>query len=129
MNKTEKCPCGSEISFQQCCAKYLNDDAKPETAEQLMRSRYCAYVKHDEAYLLNSWHDQTQPETIDFNPTTQWIRLRIVNSDRGMINDNEGNVEFTAIYKQNGRAYRLHEVSRFIRDSSGNWSYIDGEVT
>jgi SEC-C motif-containing protein len=27
----------------------------------------------------------------------------------------------------NGRAHRLHEVSRFVREN-GKWFYVDGEV-
>ena len=34
-------------------------------------------------------------------------------------------VEFVARYKVNGRAQRLHEVSRFVRED-GRWFYLDG---
>jgi SEC-C motif-containing protein len=37
-------------------------------------------------------------------------------------------VEFVARYKVNGRAHRLHEVSRFVRED-GRWFYVDGEVS
>jgi len=36
-------------------------------------------------------------------------------------------VEFVARYKLNGRAFRLHEVSRFAR-VDGRWLYVDGEI-
>ena len=35
-------------------------------------------------------------------------------------------VEFVARSKINGRAQRLHEVSRFVRED-GHWYYVDGE--
>ena len=38
-------------------------------------------------------------------------------------------VEFVARYKVGGRAYRLHETSRFERDEQGFWRYVDGEVS
>ena len=34
-------------------------------------------------------------------------------------------VEFVARYKVKGRAHRLHEVSRFVREG-GRWFYLDG---
>jgi SEC-C motif-containing protein len=28
-----------------------------------------------------------------------------------------------------GRAHRLHELSRFVRDEDGRWRYVDGDVS
>ena len=36
-------------------------------------------------------------------------------------------VEFVARYKIAGRAYKLHETSRFVRED-GRWFYLDGEI-
>ena len=33
-----------------------------------MRSRYCAYVLQDGAYLQATWHVSTRPTAIDFDP-------------------------------------------------------------
>ena len=35
-------------------------------------------------------------------------------------------VEFVARYKIGGRAFRLHEISRFVREE-GIWFYVDGQ--
>ena len=127
MTKAEKCPCGSEKNFTECCGPYLNSEAKAETAEQLMRSRYSAYVKENESYLRSSWYPDTRPETIEFDPAIKWTRLRIKNTENGGVNDEQGTVEFIATYKTNGRAFQLHEISRFIQ-SNGNWVYLDGDT-
>ena len=126
MNNPENCPCGSEKSFSQCCEKYLKGNAKTETAEQLMRSRYCAYVKENESYLKHTWHEDTRPETIEFETSIKWTRLRIKNTEKGGVNDEQGTVEFIATYKNNGRAFQLHENSRFVRNE-GDWVYLDGD--
>ena len=118
------CPCGSQQTFSQCCGKYLNDKAKAETAEQLMRSRYCAYIEENESYLTNTWHPDTRPESIEFEPAIKWSRLRIKNTDKGGANDEQGTVEFIATYKNNGRAFQLHEISRFVRNN-GDWVYLN----
>ena len=36
-------------------------------------------------------------------------------------------VEFVARSKQGGRAQRLHEASRFVREQ-GRWYYVDGDL-
>lgn len=72
----------------------------------------------DVPYLLDSWHDSTRPETLELESGVQWIRLKIVASS-------EDRVEFIATYRMNGKAYKLQEVSRFIRDG-GSWYYLDG---
>ena len=36
-------------------------------------------------------------------------------------------VEFVARSKLAGRAHRLHEISRFVRED-GRWLYVDGDV-
>jgi SEC-C motif-containing protein len=35
-------------------------------------------------------------------------------------------VEFVAVYKINGKAHRLHEISRFVREGD-QWFYVDGQ--
>ncbi|EDK14660.1 hypothetical protein CGSHiR3021_09145 [Haemophilus influenzae 22.4-21] len=40
----ENCPCQSGHHYADCCGKFHLRQAFPETAEQLMRSRYTAYV-------------------------------------------------------------------------------------
>ncbi len=90
-----------------------------------MRSRYSAYVLADERYLLASWHSSTRPLSLNLNdePTTKWLGLRLIQTQQGQANDSEGIVEFIARYKISGKAYKLHEVSRFIKESE-KWYYI-----
>lgn len=92
-----------------------------------MRSRYSAYVKENESYLINTWHKNTQPNKINFEAHIKWSRLKIINTDQGSVEDEQGTVEFIATYKTNGRASRLHEISRFVRHH-GDWVYLDGEI-
>jgi SEC-C motif-containing protein len=117
------CPCGG-ADYAACCGRYHNGEPAPD-ALTLMRSRYSAYVLRLEAYLLASWHDSTRPSALDLaTDNTKWIGLEIrkykaESADRAT-------VEFVARYKIGGRAARLHEVSRFVREG-GKWFYLDGE--
>lgn len=91
-----------------------------------MRSRYSAYVYHLENYLRATWHPDTCPAEfhLDATPRPQWLGLEV--RAHRVIDAQHATVEFIARYKLNGRAYRLHEVSRFTR-MDGVWCYLDGE--
>lgn len=92
-----------------------------------MRSRYSAYAMEDEAYLLASWHPLTRPARLDLGrePRAKWLGLSI--KARENRDAEHASVEFVARYKIGGRAYRLHETSRFER-IDGRWFYLDGDV-
>ena len=89
-----------------------------------MRSRFSAFARGDEAYLLRSWHPSTRPSSLELDADLEWRRLQIVDTADGGADDAEGIVEFRARYA--GGA--LHERSRFTR-RAGRWLYLDGETT
>ena len=118
------CPCGSGRAYTRCCGTYHDGEDAP-TAEALMRSRYSAYVRRLEPYLLDTWHAGTRPPSLDLNQdgTTRWLGLEIRRHER--TGPDSAIVEFVARYKIAGRVFRLHEISRFIHEN-GRWYYIDG---
>lgn len=125
---SSSCPCGSGQSFTNCCGPFLSGAARPDTAEQLMRSRYSAYTRGDESYLLRTWHASTRPEALALaQAPVKWLGLRILGTEAGGRDDCAGWVEFEARYKPQGRAARLRERSRFLRED-GQWLYVDGIV-
>ncbi|HEB92016.1 MAG TPA: hypothetical protein ENI94_00780 [Gammaproteobacteria bacterium] len=129
MTRTKDCPCGSGQPFADCCAPYLCGAKIAATAEALMRSRYTAYVEHDDAYLIASWDQQTCPD--DLHPSASdgstWTGLKILRTEAGGENDNEGVVEFVASCDVRGTPAQLHEISQFRR-SDGRWLYVDGDT-
>jgi SEC-C motif-containing protein len=92
-----------------------------------MRSRYSAYVLGLEDYLLATWHPATRPAALelDATPRPQWMGLAV--KSHTPLDENHATVEFVARYKLNGRAFRLHETSRFERVDR-RWLYVDGEI-
>jgi SEC-C motif-containing protein len=92
-----------------------------------MRSRYAAFVLGNADYLRASWHPSTRPEELALETEVRWLGLDVRRCERGGAGDGEGTVEFVARYKVNGRAGRLHEVSRFLRED-GRWYYLDGVI-
>ena len=129
MIDTQPCPCGSGDSYGCCCASYLDTGARPITAEGLMRSRYSAHVLARVEYLLHTWHASTRPVSLGpaGDDPIKWLSLEIVATEAGGAQDDAGVVEFVARYKVRGRAERLHEVSRFIKQG-GLWFYLDGDI-
>lgn len=91
-----------------------------------MRSRYCAFVVRDEAYLLRSWHPDTRPPRVEFDPGTVWAGLEILATGDGSAFHAAGTVTFRARFTDGGRPGALHERSRFAR-VDGAWVYVDGD--
>jgi SEC-C motif domain protein len=116
------CPCGrldarkKPLTFSVCCGAYLDDFAgnPAPDAQSLMRSRYSAFVLGRSDYLLASWHASTRPPQLELDGAAKWLGLD-VRSQRVMDADH-AEVEFVARYREGGRAARLHERSRFVRE-------------
>jgi SEC-C motif-containing protein len=125
--KETPCPCGTNKKYADCCARYLDGAEIPPTAEALMRSRYTAYTLLREAYVLATWHASTRPQQLGLaeDVSSKWLGLEVKRHQQ--LDDAHAIVEFVARYKVAGRAHRLHEVSRFVRED-GRWFYVDGEV-
>jgi SEC-C motif-containing protein len=129
---TAPCPCGHStaarkpVSLAACCGRYLDDFATTPApdAETLMRSRYSAFVLGRRDYLLATWHASTRPSDLTLDPAAKWLGLK-VRSQR-LLDADHAEVEFVARYREGGRAVRLHERSRFVRES-GRWFYVDGD--
>ncbi len=130
------CPCRSEETvsqtYGQCCGQWHEGmQATPKrfapTPEALMRSRYSAYTLRLADYLLATWFSESSPGEIDL-PPTKWLGLEIKSAAES---GDAGIVEFIARYRDSmGKAGRLHETSRFIREGVGDaahWLYIDGQ--
>ena len=115
------CPCGTGQDYAACCGPLHEGVALAESAVRLMRSRYGAYVVHDTAYLLRTWHPRTRPHDLDAS-----TRPGVAGPDRardrrrtrrrlggrgGVRGPHAGGV--------------LRERSQFSR-RAGRWVYVDG---
>lgn len=117
-----ECPCGSGRTLENCCGRYIGGGAAAPDAEALMRSRYTAYVLRDEAYLLATWHSSTRPARLDLEAgAQQWIGLKVKSHQAQ--DEFHASVDFVARYRVNGRAHKLEEFSRFLKEG-GRWYYV-----
>lgn len=121
---TSPCPCGLDADYAECCGSLHSGQRQAATAERLMRSRYSAFVVHDAAYLLRTWHSSTRPPGLDFDPGMRWTGLDILATGDGTPFHHEGTVEFRAHFRAHGKSDAQHELSRFVRED-GKWVYLD----
>lgn len=145
MSKPQTCPCSPEQLYAECCAPFHRATAVPETAEQLMRSRYSAYAlagtQPELVHYLAQTHD---PKTFrqgdaEIKAMQAWAevvhftRLVVRDTFAGTAHDKVGKVTFEAHYERlddpelRGKPQVLAERSRFRR-YRGKWVYVDGEI-
>ena len=120
------CWCGSGKTANHCCSPYLSDEHKPETPEQLMRSRYSAYCCQDYQYILRTYSREKQSSLSvalleESAQDSRWIGLRILSIP------SPRQVEFVAYYIDGKQFYQMHETSNFVQEA-GHWRYVDGTL-
>ena len=123
------CPCGRNNKlYKDCCFLVHTNIHNALTSEDLMRSRYSAFVLCNGDYLLKSHANQfrdpsTINNTINWARSVSWKQLEIISLNKGSENDSEGTVEFKAYFKKKNTLKFIHENSSFIRQD-GHWVYL-----
>jgi SEC-C motif domain protein len=132
MSKNIDCYCGSGKIFTDCCQLFIEGKTKPQTAEELMRSRYSAYATGAVKYILRSTHPSVRKfhdgETIgNWARSSVWQKLEIVSISKGDVKDKQGTVEFKAYFlDENSQPQIHHEISNFAKEL-GKWFFVDGK--
>ncbi len=125
------CPCGLPAAYEACCGRFHSSAAVADTAEALMRSRYCAYAKRKIDYLVAT-HDPDRMGEFDALNASKWAsdvqftRLDILSKSKGRAGDETGVVEFIAWFVTDDGLSCHHEVSSF-RKLGERWVYSSGE--
>jgi len=141
------CPCDSGKQFTSCCLPIINGEKYAISPEQLMRSRFSAYVSKNTQYIFNSYalssqKSQSIEDIKSWANNCHFIKLTIHSTspftDEHLAQDSLlPTVEFTALYRVADRLYQMTEKSRFIKESQTNsqqvlrdsqWVYLDGDV-
>jgi len=125
MKKFDRCPCGSGTAYGNCCGGILSGRRSADTPEQLMRSRYTAYVVKDADYLVRTTHPSSRVDGLAesiraWMRKVEWIKLHVVATEGDRI-------EFIAEYLTDTAPGRHHECSVF-KKSGGEWCYLGEEL-
>lgn len=120
------CPCGSLHNYSDCCGAYIEGKQTASTAEQLMRSRYTAFVQENWTYIKDTMLGKALQQFTEqqSKSPTLWLGLDVLNSAEESID--KAQVEFIAKYLKNNNIQSIHEKSEFIRQQN-RWFYIDGQ--
>ena len=126
------CPCGSNIAYAECCRPLIKAERPALTAEQLMRSRYSAYVKKEMGYIYTSLHpdfrsDYDEKSTREWAESAEWHAFEILDTKRGGPGDDDGQVEFIATFTDQGIKKEHRELSSF-KKQDGTWYFTTGKI-
>ncbi|MCB1756013.1 MAG: YchJ family protein [Gammaproteobacteria bacterium] len=127
------CPCGSGLNYSDCCEPLISGAVSAERAEQLMRARYTAHTRADIDYIIATHHPDTRAE-IDVEQTrnwaekSTWLGITIKRVDGGGPDDEKGEIEFVATYRDpDGTRQTHHELSEFEK-KDGQWFFRDAKA-
>ncbi len=134
MAEKDLCPCGSGKTYAECCEGIIKGSVKAPTAEALMRARYSAYEKQEIDFIINSCEEGEKIAEIDrkateeWSKTSKWHGLKILRTEKGTENDDEGIVEFEATYTDRKGLRDVHHELGYFKKIDGNWMYSVGQV-
>lgn len=119
------CFCGSKKDFDMCCGAIIDGRKRAISPQELMQSRYSAYVKGNGKYLvLTTFKENRYDEDLEliqeFSNSVSWLGLEIIKAQNNF-------VEFKAFYRDAQGIKVLHEKSRFVLEEN-TWFYKDGEL-
>ena len=106
------------------CQDIVNGKIKPNSALELMQSRYYAYATVNLEYILktqiDNWSQAELSEATTWAKKSFWQHLEIINYS-------ETEVEFKAYYIYAGKQEVIHELSTFVKQGD-NWLYKSGKL-
>jgi SEC-C motif-containing protein len=132
MKNRMNCPCKSGKQYEVCC-KPFHMGKNPDTALQLMRSRFAAYALSLSQYIMDTTHranPQFDNNSIkwakhisEFSSQTEFVGLDILDSkEKG----STATVTFVAHLIQDEKDASFTEKSTFEK-VNGRWLYVKGD--
>lgn len=126
------CPCGSGLPYSECCQQIISGYQTAQTAEQLMRARYAAYVNAEMDFIFESTHPEHRQGydhagTKEWAETAEWQGLEVVSTTKGGVDESIGEVEFIARFIEKGDSREHHEAGQF-KKKEGKWYFTEGQM-
>jgi len=130
-----QCMCHSGLSYAECCEPYHLGKELPESALQLMRSRYSAYATKNADYIIDTTHpenpahrstdrDEWKESILFFCNRSEYKGLKVIEILEGL---EESYVTFFAHIFQDGEDVSFQETSRFFKVGD-RWLYYSGNI-
>ena len=119
------CPCCSGKLYEECCELFHSKKDFPQTAEELMRSRYAAFAIPNGDYLWETtlpnkrkFHHKTELE--NWGKDNTWTKLEIIQSS-------EREVEFKAYFTDKFGKENIHHERSTFKKVDKKWYYVSGK--
>ncbi|MEH6564661.1 MAG: YchJ family protein [Halopseudomonas sp.] len=128
IQRSDLCPCDSSLTYGDCCQP-LHAGAPAPGAEQLMRSRYCAYTLGLIDYLVSTTLP-AQQELLDVEPMrlwseqSRWLGLRVEQVKDGA-GGNRAQVTFEAHWADPDGSRHSHRECSDFKQVGARWFFID----
>lgn len=118
------CPCGSGLTFAECCRQVHSNHTKATTAEALMRARYSAFAVGNIDFLYNTFHPTTRrfqhrDAIQQWAQENKWKQLNILKAT-------SSTVEFEAHYLDSALQVQIHHEKSTFKQQGDLWYYVDG---
>ncbi|HDV7284314.1 TPA: YchJ family protein [Mannheimia haemolytica] len=125
------CYCQSGKNYTECCEPFHLKARIPETAEQLMRSRYCAYTLVTIPYIVETTVPSQQgllkkTAMKKWAENTNWVGLDII-KHLPNLSKIHSLVEFKAYFETEEGKQVHHESSLFVNINE-KWYFVDPTV-
>nr|WP_312276126.1 YchJ family protein [Moraxella sp. CTOTU46711] len=123
MIHTSPCPCGSTLSYADCCAPLHVGQKFADTAAQLMRARYAAFVFQHVEYIVATTAPFQQAlldkkSIADWSQQTDWAGLAVI-KHTPKIGKRHAQVEFKAYFHLPASAVHSAGLDLAALDSKG----------
>ncbi len=125
------CPCGSGLAVKDCCKPFIQGKSQVATAEQLLRARYTAFALGDIDYIIQTHHSKTvheikREEVQEWSASSEWLGLKIVQSEAGTVADTQGSIVFCANFRTRGEEkIQEHWEQSLFEKENGEWKFLD----
>ncbi|OBX10502.1 preprotein translocase subunit SecA [Gallibacterium salpingitidis] len=126
-----QCPCQSGLTYADCCQPLHQGSKMAENAEQLMRSRYAAFVLTEIDYIVATTVPAQQAllnrkALQQWSVNTKWDGLGVLKFIPE-VDKAHALVEFKAYYLQENKRMAHHELSAFVKIAN-QWYFLDPTV-
>jgi len=154
----DRCPCGSQVRYEDCCGRYHSGSEIEPSAEAVMKARFSAYVKNLVTYVCDTTHPDNPSFSGSKTPdgeysssleedvkatckTINFTRLDILERSETVADDGSGTAELgievgyrvtgqKGFRQQGAKELSFTETARYGRGTGegARWLYLGGEV-
>ncbi len=126
------CSCDTQKTYSNCCEPIIKGLKIAESPADLMRARFTAFVRHEIDFIVNSISPSRKKDfdrkgIEDWSRNTDWVGLEIISTEHGGPNDDKGQVEFIARFREKEEVQKHHELASFVKIKD-SWFFEDGRT-